>query len=111
MLLYCTLSSNLWDHVERWIRNLGMENYHLTDRRKILGDLENANLINIIILNTKKVIYLAKLEGKPPSLTWVQASNKAIFEHEQYKGLTNNYITSFEKKWSLLPRFLNYNAQ
>ena len=111
MLLYCTLSNNLLDHVERWIRNLGMENYHLTDRRKILGDLENANLINIIILNTKKVIYLAKLEGKPPSLTWVQASIKAIFEHEQYKGLTNNNITSFEKKWSLLLRFLNYNAQ
>ena len=68
MLLYCTLSSNLWDHVEGWIQDLGMENYHLTARRKILGDLDNQSIINIIILNTKKIIYLAKLEGKPPSL-------------------------------------------
>ena len=87
--LFCTLFINLWDNVERLIRNLGMENYHLTARRKILGDLENPNIINIIILNTKKVIYMAKLEGKPPSLIWVQSSIKAIFEYEKYKGLIN----------------------
>ena len=75
-----------------------MENYHLTAHKKILGDLENANIINIIILNTKKVIYMANLEGKPPFLTWVQASIKSIFEHEKYKELINNKITSFEKR-------------
>ena len=56
MLLYCNVSNNLWENVESWIRNLGMENYHLTDRRKILGDLENPSIINMMILNTKKVI-------------------------------------------------------
>ena len=42
-----------------WIIELGMENYHLSDSRIILGDLENALSINKIILMTKKVIYNA----------------------------------------------------
>ena len=88
-------------------QNLGMENYHFTARRKILGDLDNPSIINIIILNTKKVIYMDKLEGKPPSFIWVQASIKSIFEHERFKGLINNKITSFERR-SLLLGFFNY---
>ena len=54
MLVTCDKVSPLWDEVETWIRNLGMNDYHLTDRRKIIGDLENTSQINIIILNTKK---------------------------------------------------------
>ena len=110
MLLHCTVSNNLWKSVEIWIRNLGMDNYHLTDRKKILGDLENISPINIIILNTKKVIYLGKLEGKSLSLTWLHACIKAIYKHEHYTGLINKKITSFEKKWSLFLRFFNYNG-
>ena len=110
MLLYCTLSIVLWDQVENWTRNLGMENYNLSARRKNLGDLENQNVINIIILNTKKIIYLAKLEGKTPSLIWVQASIKSCYDHERYKGLINNKITIFEKRWSLLLNFFNYRC-
>ena len=53
MLVTCDKVSPLWDEVETWIRNLGMNDYHLTDRRKIIGDLENTSQINII-LNTKK---------------------------------------------------------
>ena len=85
-----------------------MVNYNLSDRRKILGDLENQSVVNIIILNTKKIIYLSKLEGKTPSLIWVQASIKSCYDHEKYKGLINNKIAFFEKKWSLLLNFFNY---
>ena len=53
MLIDCPKTINLWLEVEIWIRTLGMERYCLTDRRKILGDLENSGQINII-LNTKK---------------------------------------------------------
>ena len=54
MLVTCNKVIPLWNNVETWIRDLGMEEYHLTERRKIIGDLENTDQINIIILNTQK---------------------------------------------------------
>ena len=49
MLIDCVISQDVWSQVERWIRSLGMLDYILTDRRKILGDLENNPSINITI--------------------------------------------------------------
>ena len=39
MLISCSRVRELWSSVETWIRSLGMVDYHLTDRKKILGDL------------------------------------------------------------------------
>ena len=47
MLIACDRVQGLWSNVEAWIRSLGMIYYHLTDRKKILGDLENTLQINI----------------------------------------------------------------
>ena len=49
MLIGCVISQELWSHVEMWIRSLGLCDYNLTDRRKIICDLENNATINIII--------------------------------------------------------------
>ena len=54
MLVTCNKVIPLWNKVETWRRDLGMEEYYLTERRKIIGDLENTSQINIIFLNTKK---------------------------------------------------------
>ena len=69
MLITCNKVSSLWKDVETWIRNLGMDGYHLTERRKIIGDLENTGQINIIILNTKKNF---KVSVRVPSLQYIR---------------------------------------
>ena len=58
----------------------------------ILGDLENSGQINIIILNTKKTIFLSKLDGVPP-LPRVKQS----YMHDEYKYTINNKEHIFEK--------------
>ena len=62
MLIDCRYTRNLWSQFERWIQSISNDEYNLTDRRKILGDLENNAKVNMIILNTKKVLYLSKLD-------------------------------------------------
>ena len=57
MLIDCVKVRELWVNVETWIQSLGMVDYHLTDRKKILGDLENSSQLNIILLNVKKTKY------------------------------------------------------
>ena len=105
MLIDCLHTAKLWLDVENWIKTLGMESYHLTDRRKILGDLENTGQINIIILNTKKAIFQSKLEEKLPSLHMVKSNVRQSFLHDEYKSIVDNKQFFFNKKWSLLVRY------
>ena len=108
MLIACDRVQGLWSNVEAWIRSLGMINYHLTDRKKILGDLENTLQINIIILITKKTIYQAKLDCKTPTLLQVQLNLRQVFNHEYYNSIIKDKKHLFEKKWSSLLDFFNY---
>ena len=109
MLLECIPTQNLWSAVENWIRQICHNDYNLSDRRKIIGDLENKDCINIIILNTKKVLYLCKLDKKIPHIAQVKSNVRKVFNHDLYKYSINNRQTLFEKKWSLLFDFFQYN--
>ena len=109
ILLDCIYTRQFWSEVEEWIKTISNNDYILTDRRKILGDLENNATINIIILNTKKVLYLCKLEKKKPHLLQVQLNVKKVYNHDLYKLSINNKQNLFERKWSLLLNFFQYN--
>ena len=110
MLVDCLRVRDLWSKVETWIRSLGMIDYHLTDRKKILGDLENSSQINIIILIAKKTIYQSKLDCRPPTLLQVQVNLKQVFNHDYYNSIIKDKRHLFERKWSLLLNFFKYNV-
>ena len=59
MLVECNRSKDLWIEVKNWISALGMVDYYVTNRKKIIGDLVKSGQINIIILNTKKTFFIA----------------------------------------------------
>ena len=64
MFLNCEFSKQLWLGVNDSIYELGMQDYHLSNMKIIVGDHENALAINSIILITKKVIYTAMKKDK-----------------------------------------------
>ena len=68
MLIDCQISTRLWIRVESWINEIMVSQYTLTNEKKILGELDKAYWINIVILNTKKAIFLSKLQNSTPSL-------------------------------------------
>ena len=90
MLIICCNVTTLWQDVENWIRSLGMTSYHLTERRKIIGDLENSGQINILILNTKKTIFQSKCDGGEPTSHQVKANVKQCYLHDEYKFTIND---------------------
>ena len=110
MLIDCDIVRDLWSRVENWIRSLGMIDYHLTDRKIILGDLENPSQINIILLNAKKTIYQSKLDNRSSTLLQVQLNLRTVFNHEYYKSIINDRKHLFERKWSLLLNFFKYKS-
>ena len=42
MLIYWEISSQLWNDTERWIRNIGIDEYDLNTETKLLGELKGA---------------------------------------------------------------------
>ena len=110
MLIDCIKVQALWSKVETWIQSLGMVDYYLTDRKKILGDLENTSQINLMLLNVKKTIYQSKLDCRAPTLLPVQYNLKQVFKHENYNSIINDKEHLFERKWSLLLNFFRYKA-
>ena len=110
MLIDCIKVQALWSKVETWIQSLGMVDYHLTDRKTILGGLENTSQINLILLNVKKTIYQSKLDCRAPTLLPVQYNLKQVFKHENYNSIINDKEHLFERKWSLLLNFFRYKA-
>ena len=85
MLLQCDISCGLWCDMGNWIAELGMENYHLSDARIILGDLENASSINTIILLTKKIIYNSMKKEQSPNIINVKTDVKNFYFQEKYR--------------------------
>ena len=75
-----------------------MENYHLSDTRIILGDLENAPSINTIILLTKKTIYNSMKKEQKPNIISVKNVKNFYFQ-EKYRQYIRaaarvNYLTT-----------------
>ena len=79
LLLFCEFIKKLWKEISNWIIELGMSDYNLTDRKIIVGDLENALAINSIILSTKKVIY---------NIQYVKNEIKNFYFQEKYRHYT-----------------------
>ena len=107
MLIICCNVTTLWQDVENWIRSLSMTSYHLTERRKIIDDLENSGQINIIILNTKKTIFQSKCDGGEPTSHRVKANVEQGYLHDEYKFTINDKEYLFGKKWSIFQRLYN----
>ena len=98
MLLQCEISRGLRLDVGNWRVKLGMENYHLSDTRIILGDLENASSINTIILLTKKTIYNSMKKEHKPNIINVKNDVKNFYFQEKYRQYIRaarvNYLTT-----------------
>ena len=105
MLINCQVSSVLWIRVESWINEIMVSQYTLTDKVKILGGVDKAYWINIIILNTKKAIFLSKLQNSIPSLFKVKLSTKNLYDYEELKYTLLDKVNIFEKKLGMLTEY------
>ena len=77
-----------------------MENYNISTTRIVLGDLDNAQFVNTIILLTKKVIYNAM--KKEQHLLNVKNETKKFYFEEKYRLYLKGKGNFFEKQYSLL---------
>ena len=63
-LLNCPSTIQLWSNVEKWVRKDIQPHYKMCDWDKVFGNPKSSFIINAIISNTKKVIYMNRVTGK-----------------------------------------------
>ena len=107
MLLTCIKTEELWCKVESWIRELGMEQYNLTQEKRILGDMENSTCINTIILITKKVIYNSMKKEQKPCIFQIKNDVKNFYFLEKYRHYIKGKKRLFDKQYALLTNIYN----
>ena len=63
-LLYCHSIIQVWGNVETWVRKYIKPYYKMSDWDTVFGNPKSSFIINAIIFNTKKVIYMNRQTGK-----------------------------------------------
>ena len=53
-ILYFPSTIQLWNNVEKWVRNDIQPHYKMSDWDKVFGNPKSSFIINVFILNTKK---------------------------------------------------------
>ena len=95
-------SKDLWEEVNKWIVELGMVDNNMSDMKIIVGDLENALVINSLILHTKTVIYDAMKKEQKTHIINVKYKMKNFYYQEKYIHYIKGKKTQFEKQYNLL---------
>ena len=111
MLLRCHIIRNFWDRINNWIEEKGFIGYKLTERKIILGYLENGQITTTLILLSKKVIYDSFKRDKIPSLAHVQNETKKIFYLEKYSFYLKHKSHIFKKTMEITQYLLQKPKQ
>ena len=102
MLLHCDRTKNIWSDFERWITQLGVNNYVLTENNIITGEINKSRLLTVIILFAKVTIYTAKINEKIPNFFNFKNLLKQQYVQAKYMANISGKIDDFEKEWHLL---------
>ena len=101
MLILCEVSRLIWTKVESWIREIGIDEYTITDEIIFWGELNGSYWVNAIILNTKKCIFLAKIRETKPSLFHIKASARYMHNYEKFSFQMKNKEHIFTRRWGI----------
>ena len=87
MLIQCKVERELWDIIESWILEIGVRHFEI-ETVIVLGEIDKANWLNVVLRNIMKVIFNAKIEGNSPSLEAVKRNVQLMFNYERLRCLT-----------------------
>ena len=100
----CDRANALWENVKQWIQNKLAINVTITDSMKILGYLTYDNNfwpINLILLVTRKYLYLCSRNNFKINIYYLQKEAKKIFLEQKCLNQIKYQNNEFIKKWAV----------
>ena len=77
MLILCDVSNALWSSVESWIRDIGIDEYSISNEIFLGGELDGSYWV-------KKCIFTSKIRETKPSLSQVKANVTFMHNYEKF---------------------------
>ena len=106
MLILCDISNALWSNVETWIRDIGIDEYNISQENNIgrvrWGILDKCNW-----MNTKKCIFTAKIGEIKPTLLQVKANVTLMHNYEKFSFQMKNKEHEFTRRWGVYTEHLD----
>ena len=101
MLIQCEVFNTIWTNVQSWIQEIGIDDYIISDEKKIMGYFNYSYWVNAIILNTKKCIFIAKIREVTPTLSYVKYSVKNMHSYEKFSFQLKDKERIFIQRWGI----------
>ena len=98
--LECRNSSRLWINIVSWVRDIHDPHFIISDIEKFFGSSSNNQIVNLIIISVKDVIYQKRKNGNVMDVTNVKMcllKNLCILKS---KEISNQIVNNFENRWS-----------
>ena len=95
----CLNSSRLWTNTVAWVRDIHDPHFIISDFEKIFGSSTSNQMVNIIIISVKDVIYQKRKSGNVMEVTDVKRcilKNLCILKSRELSSQTDN---TFDNKW------------
>ena len=101
----CEIIQNFWQSVIDWVKTKYPHtlNFNSTAQNIIFGITENTksnNILNLIILITKKYIYNARYKDQVPNIQALKQILKFHYKSEKYSSYANCEWEKFNTRWS-----------
>ena len=97
--LECRNSSSLWPYTITWVRRIHDPHFIVSDIDKIFGFSSNNQIVNLLIISVKDVIYQKRKTGNEMCITDVKRCLLKNLSILKSKELLNNTTIFFENRW------------
>ena len=99
--LQCRNSIKIWNDTIFWVRSIWDHHFIISDHENIFGGPINSQVLNLIIISVKDVIYQKRRNGKEIMITDVKKCLLKNLNVIKAKETFSDNTIAFEENWNL----------
>ena len=105
--LHCRNSIKIWFDTVSWVRRIYDPQFTISDHEKIFGGITNNQVLNVLILSVKDVIYQKRKVGKEMTLSEVKKCLLKNLSILKSKEIVSPGTDEFLNRWNPFIQDLN----
>jgi hypothetical protein len=100
LMVNCTRSTELWEHIKQWLRQKSGINMHITTTDIMFGCIDEFSILfDLVFMVAKQYIYSSRCNSKPPNFIEFLYKLRAVKELEYECAKLYGKLNLYENKW------------
>ena len=109
IFIECPYSTEIWILLRNWIQNEAGSLLNIDKKTLLLALKDRGSIpfsLNVIILITKKYLFLCLKDGRKPSFKALQLNIKRVYDEQSYLHAITDSTEKFKRKWMLIANLI-----